>query len=63
MFNKKDIKILTKILDLEDVKVISHRLHTGVGIILQTESKKSHSICPNCGATSHKLHYYPSTYY
>ncbi|NJO64807.1 MAG: hypothetical protein HC836_43755 [Richelia sp. RM2_1_2] len=22
---------------------------------------KSHSICPNC-ATTHKLHYYPSTY-
>lgn len=56
MVNKKDIKILTEILDLEDVKVISHRLHSGIGIILQTESKKSQSICPNCGEISHKLH-------
>jgi transposase len=56
MMNKKDIKILTEILDLEDVKVISHRLHDGIGIILQTESKKSDSICPNCGTKSHKLH-------
>jgi transposase len=56
MLNKKDIKILTEILDLDDVKVISHRLHSGIGIILQTESKKSHSICPNCDIKSHKLH-------
>ena len=44
--NKKGIKILTELLDLEDVKVISHRLHAGIGMILQTESKKLHSICP-----------------
>ena len=56
MLNKKDIKILTEILDLKDVKVISHRLHSGIGIILQTESKKSYSIYPNCDGISHKLH-------
>ncbi len=56
MVNKKDIKILTEILGLDDVKVVSHRLHNGIGMILQIESKKTHSICPNCGATSHKLH-------
>ncbi|MHC5850073.1 ISL3 family transposase [Nostoc sp.] len=56
MVNKKDIKILTELLGLEDVKVISHRLHGGIGMILQTESKASHSICPNCGTKSHKLH-------
>nr|WP_230968342.1 transposase family protein [Nostoc sp. WHI] len=54
--NKKDIKILTELLGLENVKVISHRLHGGIGIILQTESKISNSICPKCGAKSHKLH-------
>jgi len=56
MKGKRDIKILTEMLDLEDVKVISHRLHSGIGIILQTESKKSYSTCPNCGTKSHKLH-------
>jgi transposase len=56
MNNKKDIKILTELLGLEDVKVISHRLHNGIGLILQTESNKSYSICSNCGTKSHKLH-------
>jgi transposase len=34
MVSKRDIKILTEILDLPEVKVISHRLHNGIGIIL-----------------------------
>lgn len=56
MVSKRDIKILTEILDLPEIKVISHRLHDGIGIILQTEPIKSHSICPSCGTTSYKLH-------
>ncbi|MBD2421790.1 ISL3 family transposase [Anabaena cylindrica FACHB-243] len=50
------MKVLTELLDLDDVKVISHRLHSGIGIMLKTESKKLYSTCPNCGTTSHKLH-------
>ncbi len=53
MTNKKDIKVLTELLDLKDVLVISHRIHPGIGIILQTESK---SECPNCGTSSQRLH-------
>lgn len=56
MTRKKDIKILTELLDLDDIKVISHRLHPGIGMILQTESKQSYSTCPRCGTKSHKLH-------
>lgn len=56
MTSKKDIKILTELLDLDDTKVISHRLHPGIGMILQTESKQSYSTCPRCGTKSHKLH-------
>lgn len=56
MIHKNDIKILTELLDLEDIKVISHRLDAGIGIILQTESKKLDATCPNCGTKSHKLH-------
>jgi transposase len=56
MVKKKDIEILTELLDLEDVKVLSHRLHNGIGIILQTEPIKSYSICPHCGTKSSKLH-------
>ncbi|WP_442939745.1 ISL3 family transposase [Nostoc sp.] len=56
MSSKRDIKILTELLDLGDIKVISHRLHDGIGIILQTESKKLYSTCPRCGTKSQKLH-------
>lgn len=56
MTNKKDIKILTEMLDLRGVKVISHRLHAGIGIILQIEQEKPFSTCPKCGTNSHKLH-------
>ena len=56
MNKKRGIKILTELLDLKDVKVISQRLHAGIGILLRTESIKSYSICPRCGTSSHKLH-------
>ncbi|MGJ5674496.1 MAG: ISL3 family transposase [Nostochopsis sp.] len=56
MTSKRDIKIFTELLDLGDIKVRSHRLHDGIGIILQTESKKLYSICPRCGTKSQKLH-------
>ena len=55
MTGKRDIKVLTEILDLSDVKVRSHRLHTGIGMILQIEQEKSFSTCPKCGTTSHKF--------
>ncbi len=35
MRTKKDIKFLTKLLNIEGIKVISHRQHEGIGIILQ----------------------------
>ncbi len=56
MTSKKDIKILTQLLNLEKVKVISHRQYQGVGIILQIESINTESICPRCGIKSHRLH-------
>jgi transposase len=56
MMKKRGIKILTEILDLKDMKVLWQRIHDGIGIILQTESIKSYSICPNCGTKSDKLH-------
>lgn len=56
MASKRDIKVLTELLDLDNIKVRSHRLHDGIGIILQTESKKIYSNCPRCGTKSHRLH-------
>lgn len=62
MVNKKDTKILTEILGLDDVKVVSHRLHNGIGMILQTESKKSYSICPALWFNKPQITSKPSTY-
>ncbi|PAX45806.1 transposase family protein, partial [Brunnivagina elsteri] len=56
MTSKRDIKILTELIDLGDIKVISHCLYDGIGIILQTESKKIYSTCPKCGTKSERLH-------
>jgi transposase len=56
MNSKKEIKLLTELLNLSGVKVISHRQHQGIGIILQIESIDRESICPRCGAKSHRLH-------
>lgn len=56
MPSKKEIKLLTELLNLEGVKVISHRQHQGIGIILQIESTNKESICPHCGVKSQRLH-------
>jgi transposase len=56
MVNKKDIKILSQILDIDEVKVISHSIYNEIGIILRTEPIKRYSVCPSCGTESHKVH-------
>ncbi len=56
MRTKKEIKFLTKLLNIEGVKVISQRQHEGVGIILQLEPIEKESSCPRCGTKSHRLH-------
>ena len=56
MNSKKDIKILTQLLNLESEKVISYSQYQGIGILLQIESIKIESICPRCGTRSHRLH-------
>ena len=56
MRTKKEIKFLTKLLNIEGIKVISQRQHEGIGIILQLEQIGKESSCPRCGTKSHRLH-------
>jgi transposase len=56
MNRKKGIKILTELLNIEDIKVISHRQHESIGIILQIEPAKKESVCPRCRTKSQRLH-------
>lgn len=56
MRTKKEIKFLTKLLNIEGIKVISQRQHEGIGIILQLEQIGKENSCPRCGTKSHRLH-------
>jgi transposase len=56
MTAKKEIKLLTRILDIEGIKVISQRQHEGIGIILQIESIGEESVCPRCQTKTHRVH-------
>jgi transposase len=56
MSQKKQNKLLTELLNLEGVKVISHRQHQGIGVILGIESNAQESVCPRCGTKSQRLH-------
>ncbi len=56
MTYKSGNKLLTELLNIEEIKVISKRQHEGIGVILQIEPCKKESICPHCGTKSHRLH-------
>jgi transposase len=56
MSTKKELKLLTELLNLVGVKIYSYRQHEGIGIILQIEQSKKESICGRCGTRSNKLH-------
>jgi transposase len=56
MSTKKELKLLTELLNLEGVNVSSHRQYQGIGIILQIEAIEKESICGRCGSKSNKLH-------
>lgn len=56
MSTKKELKLLTELLNLEGVKVSSHRQYEGIGIILQLEAIEKESSCSRCGSNSNKLH-------
>ncbi|MBV6621997.1 MAG: transposase [Rivularia sp. (in: Bacteria)] len=56
MTSKRDIKVLTELLNLEGMKVVSHRQYKGLGVILQIESVSNESICPRCGIKTRQLH-------
>jgi transposase len=56
MLTKKEVKLLTEILNLEGVKVSEKHQHEGIGIILKIESIAKESTCNICGKKSDRLH-------
>ncbi len=49
MASKKEIKLLTELLELSGVKVVSRHQHKGIGILLQIEPITQESMCHRCG--------------
>jgi transposase len=56
MLTKKELKLLTEVLNLEGVKVSHKHQHEGIGIILKIESIAKESACNICGTKSDRLH-------
>ena len=56
MLTKKELKLLTEVLNLEGIKVSDKHQHEGIGIILKIESVKKESACNICGTRSDRLH-------
>ena len=56
MLTKKELKLLTEVLNLEGVKVANKHQYKGIGIILKIESVEKESICNICGTKSNRLH-------
>lgn len=56
MATKKGTKVITEILNIQGIKVVQMSQLPGIGIILQVESTKRESHCPECGTKSNRLH-------
>jgi transposase len=56
MLTKKELKLLTEVLNLEGIKVSDKHHHEGIGIILKIESIAKDSACKICRTKSDKLH-------
>ena len=56
MLTKKELKLLTEVLNLEGVKVSDKHQHEGIGIILKIDSIAKESACNICGTKSDRLH-------
>ena len=54
MSTKKELKLLTELLNLEGINIYSYRQHEGIGIILQIEQSKKESICGRCGTSAER---------
>lgn len=56
MLTKKELKLLTEVLNLEGIKVADKHQHEGIGIILKIDSIAKQSVCHICGTRSDRLH-------
>ena len=55
MLTKKELKLLTEVLNLEGVKVSQKHQHEGIGIILKIESIAKESACNICETKSKRV--------
>ncbi len=56
MASNAQLKLLTDLLNIPDVKVTHFRQEPSLGIVLTVASLSSEAACPHCGQMSHHLH-------
>lgn len=56
MASNPELSLMTKLLNLEGIKVENYRLVEGVGVLIYLESQVKTATCPHCGKTTNKLH-------
>lgn len=56
MASNPELSLMTKLLNLEGIKVKNYCLVEGVGVLIYLESQAKTATCPHCGQTSNKLH-------
>lgn len=50
------LHFITKVINLEDIKVINYNFITDSEIVIELENKCKKGICPSCGKTTDKTH-------
>ena len=56
MASNSELSLMTKLLDIEGMKVKNYSLITGIGVLIYLESQEKKVPCPHCGKKTDKLH-------
>jgi hypothetical protein len=56
MHSNPEIKLMTKLLNLDGMRVKNYRFLEGIGVSLYIEDKARAVPCPDCGQLTNKLH-------
>lgn len=56
MASHSELALMTKLLDIEGMKVKNYSLIAGIGVLIYLESQEKKVVCPRCGKKTDKLH-------
>jgi transposase len=56
MASNSELALITKLLDIEGMKVKNYSLIPGIGVLIYLKSQEKKVVCPRCGKKTDKLH-------